>query len=78
MGPAQATDPNAMPLDDFIAAAMHILRASPDVTEICVDRAKPFRSAETNGIYSALYKHFNDSAAAGHAVLADKKMTQVA
>jgi uncharacterized oxidoreductase len=43
MGPGQARDPNAMPLKDFIAETMNILKTSPDATEICVERVKPLR-----------------------------------
>jgi uncharacterized oxidoreductase len=32
MGPRQASDPNAMPLKDFIAESMNILKTSPDAT----------------------------------------------
>src|SRR6202790_3065999 len=49
MGPGQASDPNAMPLEDFIAETMNILRTSPDATEICVERVKTLRFAEANG-----------------------------
>jgi uncharacterized oxidoreductase len=38
MGPGQASDPNAMPLKDFIAEVMNILKTSPAATEICVER----------------------------------------
>jgi uncharacterized oxidoreductase len=60
-GPEQATDPNAMALKDFIAETMHILKTSPDMTEICVERGKPFRFAEANGGYDAFFKKFNDA-----------------
>jgi uncharacterized oxidoreductase len=33
MGSRQANDPNAMPLKDFIAETMNILKSSPDATE---------------------------------------------
>lgn len=66
MGPGQASDPNAMPLKDFIAESMSILKTSPDATEICVERVKPLRFAEANGGYEAFFKRFNDTAAAGH------------
>src|SRR3984893_18238302 len=61
MGPGQASDPNAMPLEDFIAETMNILRTSPDATEICVERVKPLRFAEANGGYDAFFKKFNDA-----------------
>jgi uncharacterized oxidoreductase len=60
MGPGQASDPNAMPLEDFIAETMNILlRTSPDATEICVERLKALRVAEANRGYDALFKKFN-------------------
>lgn len=68
MGPGQATDPNAMPLNDFISETMQILRDNPDVKEVLVDRVKPLRSAE-RGDYDAFFKMFNDRAAASHSDL---------
>jgi uncharacterized oxidoreductase len=56
----QATDPNAMPLQNFIAEVMQMLKTSPDATEICVERAKPLRFAEANGGYDAFFQNFND------------------
>jgi uncharacterized oxidoreductase len=67
MGARQASDPNAMPLKDFIAETMNILKTSPDTTEICVERVKPLRFAETNGGYDAFFKKFNDAIAAATA-----------
>ena len=60
MGPAMASDPNAMPLKDFISETMNILRKSPDVSEVCVERVKPLRFAEANRGYDAFFKQFND------------------
>jgi uncharacterized oxidoreductase len=65
MGERQANDPNAMPLDEFITEAMKILKDSPQVTEICVERVKPLRFAERSGNYDTFYKRYNDSVAAG-------------
>ena len=67
-GSRQASDPNAMPLKDFIAETMNILKTSPDATEICVERVKPMRFAEANGTYDAFFNNFNDrlAAAAAH------------
>jgi uncharacterized oxidoreductase len=59
-GPAQAVDPAAMPLKDFITETMNILTASPEMTEICVERVKPLRRAESGGGYEAFFKRFND------------------
>jgi uncharacterized oxidoreductase len=64
MGERQANDPNAMPLEDYIAETLGILKNSPNATEICVDRVKPLRFAEANGGYDALFKTLNDRAAA--------------
>jgi uncharacterized oxidoreductase len=63
MGERQATDPNAMPLGDFVAETMRILETSPDAAEIVVERAKPLRYAEANGGYDAFFERFNDAAA---------------
>jgi uncharacterized oxidoreductase len=67
MGPRMASDPNAMPLKDFIAETMSILENSPNVTEICVERVKPLRFAETSGQYDSFFKNFNDGMAAAAA-----------
>jgi uncharacterized oxidoreductase len=69
MGARQASDPNAMPLKDFISETMRILENSPNSTEICVERVKPLRFAEASEQYDAFFKNFNDgmaAAAAGH------------
>jgi len=66
MGPGQASDPNAMPLKDYISEVMNILITSPEVTEICVERVKPLRFAEANGGYDGFFKGFNDAFSAGH------------
>lgn len=64
MGARQAADPNAMPLTDFIAETMKILKTSPNATEICVERVKPLRFAEANGGYDAFFNTLNDRVAA--------------
>jgi len=66
-GPWQANDPRAMPLKDFIAETMNILKASPDALEICVERVKPLRYAEAGGNYEAFFKNFNDQLTAAFA-----------
>ena len=62
--PGQANDPAAMPLKDFIAEVMNILKTSPDATEICVERVKPLRCAEANGGYENFFQQFNNAMAA--------------
>jgi uncharacterized oxidoreductase len=64
MGDRQANDPNAMPLQEFIAETMAILKSSPEATEICVERVKPLRFAERGAGYDAFFKKFNDTVAA--------------
>ncbi len=55
------TDPRAMPLDAFIAEVMEILKAQPDVQEICVERVKGLRFAEAAGKHDVIFKGLNDS-----------------
>ena len=59
MGAGQATDPNAMPLQDFIAESMSIFETSPETTEIYVERVKPLRFAEVNANYAAVFERLN-------------------
>ena len=66
-GPGQASDPNAMPLKDYIAESMKILKTSPEAAEICVERVKPLRFAEASGGYDAFCKKFNDTMSAAAA-----------
>jgi uncharacterized oxidoreductase len=66
-GSRQANDPNAMPLKDFIAETMNILKTSPGASEICVERVKRLRFAEAKGGYDAFFKNFNDAIAAAMA-----------
>ena len=66
MGEQQASDPNAMPLKEFITEVMSILQTSPEATEICVERVKPLRFAEANGGYDNFFRGFNDAFAAMH------------
>ena len=61
MGPEQASNPNYMPLGEYIAETMKLLETSPEATEILVERVKPLRFAEVNGGYDAFFKQFNDA-----------------
>ncbi len=60
MGSRQASDPLAMPLKDFIAETMSILKNSPGAREVCVERVKILRNAELKGDYDAFFQSFND------------------
>ncbi len=68
-GDKQANDPRAMPLNEFIAEVMEILKTQPDETEICVGKVLPLRNATDGGRkkYEQTFQGFNDAmAAAGH------------
>ena len=57
MGPQQATDPRAMPLNDFITEVMQILKTQPNVTEVCVERVKFLRlAAVESGKFDATFQ----------------------
>ncbi len=64
MGDHQHTDPNAMPLADYIAETMRLLTDTPDAAEILVERVKPLRFAERSGGYDEFFKNYNDAMAA--------------
>jgi uncharacterized oxidoreductase len=64
MGPQQAEDPRAMPLADFVAEVMQILRTQPNVTEICVERVKLLRFAAESGKFDAVFQGLNGATAA--------------
>jgi uncharacterized oxidoreductase len=66
MGDAQATDPRAMPLKEYIAETMKILIEQPGVTEICVERVYPLRYAEKDGDFDKAFQGFNNAMAATH------------
>ncbi len=59
ISPEQATDPNAMPLADFINEVTEIFENNPDIEEIQVDRVKYFSDAASTGMYEKRYKELN-------------------
>ena len=59
MGEQQASNANAMPLNDFIAEVMRILTDQPQVKEVVVDRAKPLRFAAEEGKMTETFEHHN-------------------
>jgi uncharacterized oxidoreductase len=63
MGSAQAADPRAMPLQEFLDEVINIIKTQPNATEILVERVKPVRYAADNGPekYEAFFKQFNDA-----------------
>jgi uncharacterized oxidoreductase len=65
LGAQQATDPRAMPLEDFVSEVMQILKTQPTVTEICVERVNPLRFAES-GKFDATFQGLNEAMPAPH------------
>jgi uncharacterized oxidoreductase len=66
MGDAQASDPRAMPLKDYIAETMKILKEQPEAKEILVERVLPLRYAEKSGDFDKAFQGFNDAMTASH------------
>jgi len=59
-GPGQATDPNAMPLADYIGEVMQVLsHTDPSRGEILVERVKALRWAEKNDDYDQMFTALN-------------------
>jgi len=56
-----ASDPRAMPLKDYIAEVMSIIKTQPDATEICVERVKALRFAAAAGHHDAVFNGLNDA-----------------
>jgi uncharacterized oxidoreductase len=63
MGDQQASDPNAMPLNEFINEVMSILQTQPDAKEVCVKKVYPLRFSAEQGQekYEEFFTQFNDS-----------------
>ena len=59
-GERQASDPNAMPLDEYISETVAILQSEPDVQEVLVRRVHAQRFAEQRGEYAAFFRQMND------------------
>lgn len=64
-GPYHASDPMAMPLNDFIAESIQILQSQPEAVEVIVENVKPQRFAAESGTegYNAFVKNYNDAIA---------------
>jgi len=62
MGEQQASDPNAMPLAEFIDEVMSILESQPDAHEVLVKRVHPLRFAAEQGreAYAKQFAGLND------------------
>jgi uncharacterized oxidoreductase len=54
-------DPRAMPLNEYIAEVMSILKTQPTPKEICVERVKPLRFAAEKGSYEGVFNGLNSA-----------------
>lgn len=59
MGARQASDPNAMPLADFISEAVAFFDNPPASGEILVKRVEPLRWAEKTGAFDQIFIQLN-------------------
>jgi uncharacterized oxidoreductase len=59
LGPSQAKDPRAMPLSEFIAEAMEILKAGPKNGEVVVKRCEMLRYAAESKRYDDVFQSLN-------------------
>lgn len=58
-GAHQASDPNAMPLADYISETMSIIWNNPDSEEVIVERCKFLRDAEKRGDFDKVFATLN-------------------
>jgi uncharacterized oxidoreductase len=54
-----ADDPRAMPLKEFIAEVMELLKQQPTPSEICVEKVKPLRLAAESGKFDQVFNGLN-------------------
>jgi uncharacterized oxidoreductase len=57
--PGQATNPNGMPLEDYVREAMALFGRTPTPPELCVERVQFLRRAEAEGRYSQVFGMLN-------------------
>jgi uncharacterized oxidoreductase len=69
MGERQASDPNAMPLGEYVTEVMGIIGTEPTPPEICVERVKSrrFAAAQGQAHYDQLFQSMNDAMMAARA-----------
>lgn len=58
--PGNSVNPNALPLDAFIAETVELMKAHPKGPEICVQRVGFLRGAEARGDYEKVFAILND------------------
>ena len=51
--------PTAMPLKEYIAETMELLKTEPTPAEICVERVEPMRFAAESGAFDAVFQGLN-------------------
>ncbi len=56
-----ASDPRAMPLDQFIAQVMGILKLQPTPAEVCVENVRRLRFAAESGHYDSIFEGLNEA-----------------
>ena len=61
-----AEDPRAMPLAQFIAEVMEILKQQPTPKEICVENVKPLRHAAESGSFDQIFNGLNATMTDAH------------
>ncbi len=59
LSPGGTTDPNAMPLDEFIHETIELLKNPPPTGEIAVQRVAGLRFAEKNGNFDQIFGAIN-------------------
>ena len=59
--PGSATNPQMMPLAEYIAEVMSLLKSRPDPREICVQRVGFLRFAEAQGRFDATFDALNQA-----------------
>lgn len=60
--PGSKKDPHVMPLEEFIAESMNILKTQPLAPEICVERVKFLRYAAETGQFDTTFNSLNQRA----------------
>lgn len=58
--PEAAVGEGMMPLADFIAEVMNILKSKPDTKEVCVKEVEGLRFAEATGKFDAIFRGLNE------------------
>ena len=62
LSPTHGADPRAMPLGEFIAECMSLLKSKPDLHEITVERASSLRFASEKGHFEEVFNSYNQLA----------------